>query len=382
MLGKGYIHVDAPQVVATRRGTAFLGDNALAAAPTDTGFVAVAGWPRGANMVAGFLVQPGGEVAPIPPPPGVRAFIGVRAASHDGIAHVFWAGSADTSSMQFQHVNALWYAQFDGARWTAPERVFADTTLTLWAHQATSVIIEAGRAHLTAPLSTRLFGDDVLHVVRDRQGRGTVTRLGFEALYTQLARYSNDVLILATIIGAGPDRARVLVRRSADGGSSWSPPSVVYRSGLGTAYDPRLAVTPDGLLYAAWIVEAKDRPHRAESVYVARSDDQGVTWTSLPVLTAAPKVRDLFAVPDRRGVVHISLHSDENDGIVVGASLEGGQWRHRYTRGPTPFAAILQTVTPDSLDLVWHEWHVAGPERIPTMMVSRRTTCPDISPER
>lgn len=380
-LGNGYVHVEAPQIVATRTGTAFLGDNAVAAEPTDSGFVPVAGWPRGAGMLAGFLVRPNGDVVALPSPPRVRAFIGVRAASHAGVAHVFWAGSADTSAHQWQHLNALWYARFDGDRWTEPEMVLADTTV-LWASQSTSVVIADGRAHLTAPLNEGILGGNVLHVVRDAHGRGTAKRLGFQALYTHLAAYSDGTLVLATISGARPDRAQVLIRRSTDGGRSWDAPTVVYRSGLGTAYDPRLVVTPDGSLYAAWIVEAPGVPGRAASIHASVSTDRGTTWRGLAAATAAPEVRDLWAVADGQGTVHIVFHSGENDGVAVGMSLLDDHWGSRFTRGPTPFAATMYALTPDSLYLAWHEWREGGPERIPSMMVSRRTLCPDISPER
>jgi hypothetical protein len=237
MIGTGYVMVDAPQVVATPEGTAFLGDNALAAEPTDSGFLPVVGWPRGAGMLAGIMIRPDGDVVPIPAPPGVRAFIAVRAVSDAGVAHVFWGGSADTSSLQFQHVNALWYAQFDGRRWTQPERIFADTSIQHWFPQPTAIVVAEGRAHVMTPLAGRMLGEDVLHVVRDAQGQGSVRRLGFAATYTSLAAYPDGVLVLATIRGKRPDRARVLMERSTDGGRSWSPPVEVYRSGLGTAYD-------------------------------------------------------------------------------------------------------------------------------------------------
>lgn len=381
MFGKGHIHIEAPQIVATRQGTAYLGDNAYAIAPTDSGFALLAGQPRGAAMLGGFLVRPDGAVVPIPGPPGVRAFIGVRATAHAGVAHVFWAGSADTSSAQWRHVNSLWYAQFDGERWTQPELILADTAL-IWMHQLTGVAFADGRAHLTTPVEGSTLVGDVLHVVRAAGGPGSATRLGFGALYTSLAAAPDGTLWLATIDGDRHDRARVLVRRSPDGGRSWSEPALVYRSGMGTAYDPRLAVTRDGSLYAAWIVEAATSPGRAESIYVAFSADKGSTWRPLPALLGVPDVRDLWAIADASGRLHLSFHSGERDGRVVGAMLEGLQWGSRFTFGPTPFAAILSAPDTEAIHLTWYEWQAIGPDRIPRIMVSRRRFCRDIPPER
>lgn len=381
MFGKGSIYIDVPQIVATRRGTAYLGDNAYAIATTDSGFAPLAGRPRGAGMLSGFLVRPDGAVVPIPGPPGVRAFIGVRAASHAGVAHVFWAGSADTSSSQWQHINSLWYAQFDGERWTRPELVLEDTAL-LWRHQYTGVAVADGRVHLTTLVEGSTLVPDVLHVVRSMRGRSSARRVEFGGLYTSLAAAPDGTLFLTTIDGDRHDRARVLVRRSTDGGRSWSEPAVVYRSGMGTAYDPRLAVTRDGSLYSAWIVERPNASGRAESIYVAVSSDQGATWRSLPALFAEPEVRDLWAVADGGDRLHVSFHSDERDGLVVGAMLEGQQWGDRATFGPTPFAAILSAPDSDAVQLTWYEWQASGPDRIPRIMVSRRMSCRDIPPER
>jgi hypothetical protein len=87
-------------------------------------------------------------------------------------------------------------------------------------------------------------------------------------------------------------------------------------------------------------------------------------------------------VPDGQGAVHLSFHHDGNGGQVTGVRFERAQWEGRVTFGPTPFAANLYAVTPDSLVMAWPEWRTAGPERIPAMMVSRWTSCRDIPPER
>lgn len=377
MIGPGYVHIDTPQIVATRAGVALFGDNAFAAKPTDSGFVAVAGWPRGAGMIAGVLLGRSGDVVPIPIPPGVRAFIGVRAASDGAVAHVFWAGSADTSSMQFLHVNSLWYARFDGVRWTTPELVLADSTFS-WTLQRTAIAVAGGRAHVATQIRRRAsLLEDLLHVMRATNGPGFVTRPGFQAMYADLAAAPDGRLWLATITGGEGDRTRVVVRRGNRGGEpAWGDSVVLYRHARTAAYDPRIVVTPNGTLYVAWIVEPPGRVSGgADRIEVAVSTDHGATWRRLPPITAEPTVRDVHASADGPGGVQLTFHTDSAEGLVVVTRGDGAGWGPRTTFGPTWFAAVLAAPTSDTLYLAWLEWRDGGPERMPGLMLSRRRSC-------
>lgn len=374
-IGSAYVNIETPQIVHTHAGIALFGDNAFAVTPTDSGFMPVVGRPRSEHMIAGMLLRPDGATVPIPAPAGIRSFIDVRAAGEGGIAHVLWGSSADTSSMQFRHVNALWYARFDGTAWTRPELVLADSTL-LWRHQLNSFVVADGRAHLTVLREDGPGIPEVLHVVRGPTGPSSVRRTGFRALYTDLIVDPRGPLWLATIASDRSDRAKVLIRRSDDGGQSWDKPVDLYRSGLGTAYDAKIIATPSGRLYAAWIVEPRsDVTGRADRILLATSNDRGTNWHPLPMITAVPDVRDLRLLPEGRDAAQIAFHTDEADGQVVWTRIDSAQSNPRVAFGPTWFAANLAAPTPDTLYLAWPEWRVAGPERIPALMLSRRRSC-------
>ena len=381
MVSNGYLHVSAPQIVAVHGGVALLGDNAVALAPTDAGFIPIAGWPRGDDMLAGFLFTAHGDVTPIPGPPGVRAFIEVKAAAANGLAHVFWGGSADTSASQSQHVNSLWYARYDGRHWTRPELILDDTTL-LWAQQLTSIAVTGRRAHVTALIDGDSLSPDVLHVVRDATGKGRLARLGFQAMYTDLQIDRAGSLWLTTIAGDRTNRAKVLVRRSTDDGHTWTEPIVVYRSGRGTAYDPRLAITRNGSMHVAWIIAQptndagfSTRSGDADRIGLAASRDGGLRWDRLPDIAEVPDLRDLWVVPDGAASLQLTFHTDDAGGQVVALGLHGDEPGIRSRFGPTWFAASLAAASPDSLHLAWHEWRSSGTERIPTLTLSRRRAC-------
>ncbi|HHS97966.1 MAG TPA: hypothetical protein ENK08_08745 [Chloroflexi bacterium] len=83
---------------------------------------------------------------------------------------------------------------------------------------------------------------------------------------------------------------------------AWRPPQRLSLGGNSSA--PDIVVTPDGVLFAAWV----ERPTGQYVIYLARSDDGGATWpTVVPVVSVAdPAVLGtprLAAGTD--GVVHL-----------------------------------------------------------------------------
>lgn len=379
-LGAGHVHVELPQIVATRGGTVLLGDNAVAVAATDGGFVPVAGRPRGAGKLAGFRLGPGDEVAPLPAPPGVGAMIHVHAIGLDGVAHVFWGGSDDTSSMQFQQINALWYARFDGVSWTPPELVVREP-LPLLVTASTALIRAGDRVHLMIP-SPPPESRGVLHVVRDREGRGETRRHDLTAGYVALAAEGAENLVLATVTPTPGARTHLAVRRSTDGGRTWGDALVLFAERPVTVYDPQLLRAATGL-YATWIPSIGSGPWQTETVLVARSRDGGRSWTRLPPVGAGPAVRDPRLARGPDGALHLAIHAnDASGGAVIVTELRDSTWGPRVIFGPTPFAAVLATPVPDSQYLAWTEWLHAGPERVPALLVSRRALCPGTAAPR
>lgn len=79
------------------------------------------------------------------------------------------------------------------------------------------------------------------------------------------------------------DIREIVVSRSADGGTGFTPPSVVGNDGWEIAgcphRGPALAVSGDGVLHVAWYTEGKDM---SPSVYTARSSD-GVIFSKAPL---------------------------------------------------------------------------------------------------
>lgn len=367
----GYVHVETPQMVETRGGLVFFGDNALILATRDTGFVRIAGWPRGPGMLAGVIRRPNGQFEPVSLPHHLRAFIAVRAISDNhGNAHVFWGESPDTNEGQFQHVRSIWHAIYDGDTWNGLEQVVEDTTLS-WNVVATSVASVGADVHLVIPWQSK----DILHAYRRGQGPWTF-RHAPGSSYTSLAVGPDNDLFLAYRSGDLRDRTFIAVTRSSDGGGTWSEPSIAYRSGAGQASAFRL-IPIGARLYLVWENAAPPAPAApeeglllrlqwADSLHAAVSVDAGQTWRRLASLPTPGGAGGLVAAPGPDGAVHVAFNLGLGEaGRMSVASLHGDQWSSRTDLNPAPFWPALAGPLSGRLYLAWDDWRSAGPYRAP-----------------
>jgi len=181
----GLVHVETPQIVQTRGGLVFFGDNAVVLTVTDSGFGRIAGWPRGPGMLAGVIRRPDGRIEPVPLPHYLRSFVAVRAVGDlRGNAHVFWGESPDTTIDQSEHLRGVWYARFDGTKWSQPERVFEDSSMR-WYVVFNSIAAVGNDVHLVVTAG-HLPDNYVIHVRRTAGGRRHLT-----AALSHRARHSD-----------------------------------------------------------------------------------------------------------------------------------------------------------------------------------------------
>jgi hypothetical protein len=374
MMGQnGLIFVEWPQVVRTRAGTVFFGDNAMVLTVTDSGFGRIAGWPRGPGMLAGMIQRANGQFEPVSLPYSMRSFVAVRAIGDgSGKAHVFWGDSRDTTSNQSDHLLGLKYAAFDGSAWSEPAFVLRDTAMT-WYPVYSSIASRGGDLHLVMPGYSHK--PDLIHLLRKASGEVIARRYAVAARYTSLATASDGALVLGYVHdGDRTNRSAISVMRSLDGGTTWSEPVGIHRSGYGAAYAIRLVETSTGL-YAIWeasppVTPLPDRVTGLDwdlhdSVQAAVSRDHGRTWTRLPGLPTPNGAAGLVAVRGPDDAVHIAYQAGPRDTAVIAtASLRNDEWTTPESRGRGPFWPTLSPIG-DSLLLTWEDWQFAGPERAP-----------------
>jgi hypothetical protein len=371
----GLVYVEWPQIVTTRAGTVFFGDNAMVLTVTDSGFGRIAGWPRGPGMLAGMIRRADGRFEPVSLPHHLRSFVGVRAAGdRAGTAHVFWGDSPDTTVNQSDHLDGLSYANFDGNHWSEPVLALRDRLLR-WDPVYTSIVALGDDIHLVAPGESH-YKHDVIHLQRTADGHFIRRRYPFPASYTALAQANDGALVMAYGHGGSKtDRTAISVVRSLDGGATWSEPVVIYRSADAGAYAVRLIATATGL-YAIWegSPPIDPRTNRAvgssmelhDSVQAAVSRDHGRTWERIPGLSTPAGAVGLAAARGPDDAVHVAYQSGWHDPapIIATAALRHDRWTVPVSHGPGPFWPTFVAVG-DSLVLTWDDWRSAGPERAP-----------------
>lgn len=120
------------------------------------------------------------------------------------------------------------------------------------------------------------------------------------------------------------------ITRSTDGGKTWSPRARVDMGEACPCCRTSLATGPDGTLYMAW---RHIYPGSIRDIVVARSNDQGATWSEPARVheddwkfDACPHAGPAIAT-DKRGTLHVTWWTGKegNAGVFYAQSADGGK---------------------------------------------------------
>ncbi|MGW2310051.1 sialidase family protein [Actinomadura luteofluorescens] len=149
----------------------------------------------------------------------------------------------------------------------------------------------------------------------------------------------------------------ILVSRSGDGGRHWGDPVTLQRDDDPRFFNDRPAITADpyrpGTVYAVWDrVDTQANGDWVQPVYLAKSTDDGRTWTTKKVydFPANSGVIGTELVPMADGTLLIGMHHETNTTAAtqVVRSTDGGDtWSAPTLNVAAPFAVGTKIPDPD-----------------------------------
>ena len=236
--------------------------------------------------------------------------------------------------------------------------------------------------------------DTVLLLSRANSRWTTDERVVARVAYSGLAAFGDSSLLVSYVTAAFPDDGGTLfVKRSSDGGQSWSDTLRVSPPGDGLVYDPRLVMAGDTLVYLVWRQLGHDGSRNVARI--ATSRDSGLTWLPLTALDLGGDARSLDAAADGQGrlhvvagvvlpesapyhvMVHASWQGDSLTSIAsiipssavastpsISSLLDGGvllTWgAMARTNGEVVRWQDFSSIESDSNDIAWATFHVIG----------------------
>lgn len=337
------------------------------------------------EIAMGAISNGHGEWDWVSEPPHARSMPWYPKAVADsaGVAHVVWASSDTIEESMPPTVPSIWYARFDGRRWSEPVHL-AGGHRYYWTSANVSQLLLVGRT-LHFAVSTQGEG---ISYFRGSGDRWTVSLVGIPSTYISypsLAVMPSGRVVLI-MQGGSPKvtngiSSSVYATRSDDGGATWSPAQLVSSAESEMAFDFELVLNPAGTLHALWFQQTDPlgspvaRPNVGNSpgrVHIAESRDGGVTWRVLPASPLLANADGLQVLQTGDGSIVAALADRVAEQILV--TRWNGRWLPfaRIGAAPDPLHPALGWGDAQRLILTWgsrrtHDWY--------TTFITELTSC-------
>jgi hypothetical protein len=202
-----------------------------------------------------------------------------------GTVHLFWG---ESSSERNSVPNTLFYSTWDGSAWSQPHDVLISPEgLTAKAGLPSAVAGQDGRINLAwlgGFSGTVYFSSaraDEAFGARGWRKPVPVSPRSVVADEPRLAQEPGGRLHLVYSVPLGNEQG-IYHASSDDGGETWAAPLMVPGSRQGEGkilLDPRVAVSPDGTIHAAWAWANTPEVIPPLGVMYSRSEDNGKSWS-------------------------------------------------------------------------------------------------------
>lgn len=317
------VYVERPRILG---GTFLLGDTIVAWTPGLEKRAAAAA----PSFLARLTRSPVVEMLPAPVPPGwvgtgPQRFITFGTMDPQTKEVVVLAASPDASG-------ALWQWEHLPAGWKTPTRVGIVEGL-VWSTIDPSVV-SAQKTFALIPRKTRASVGVLAVSARSRENSVwsrpavAVTRVTAHSTLVATAGRSLVLAFLSTSPRDGEaDRNSVFAVASDTSGLHWGSPTLLWRSGTGSASAPIALADIGGTASVIWL-QTRPGAMVPDSLRLQRSGDGGRTWVAGPSLGRDRGYSAVTAVVDATGDIHVVLSLAGDDGGYWHAtfSSSSGEW--------------------------------------------------------
>jgi hypothetical protein len=311
------VHIDRPIGVARQGRELLLIGLQVLAIPTDS----TSRIPDPATLLGGFVGSRGvTRLVERPPFLGATASIWLLP-SPKGYSLV-WGVPRDSSRPSDDIVTSVWSAEFDGTRWSAPERAMAARRITWWPGTA-SVISDGSRILVAAP-AVDSSGAGILTALRSTNGWSTrriPIRSGLTPRGVALLNGRSGPLLFYDDQVSKVGEARALyVRRSAPASLGWGDERMVHQFSPGGMNWPHAVRTSDQAVHVIFAFTREDQA--GESVVRLSSADLR-QWRAQELPLNA-RMHALAVESDAESILHIVMQTGLSDGLTWTRSSSAG----------------------------------------------------------
>lgn len=233
---------------------------------------------------------------------------------------------------------SIWTASYEHGAWSDP--VILHTGSVVWGSSSTNDGI-AARGRTLAVSSAWMF--EIIYVRFDgiRWQTRRIPNPNAPGVTSVALADGVDYVAYLGATNPTPDRNSVLLVRSFDSGTTWSPPILVSKSGLNAAFELRARVTSRGILHLIWIQTLQDG---GRTLRHASSSDSGATWDT-PVDLALPELAvNLRVVTDACDrLVGVFEHHEDAESNHVDIAIWDQKWvlhEHLFSKRDAADAAL------------------------------------------
>lgn len=308
------VYVESPQVVQEGDSAVLIGAPTWAFDSAGTPILIPSGDTVSVNFAGVRVAMPqiGTSVqvtSLIGLPEGVWSMSTPRVArSPDGAVHALFRVE-DLPGSRHASYDTAWTASLRGRVWTRPRQVLGDELGARWNGITVSTASTLGMvSHVATSVSVARRRSLALLAANDSGWTARFVRFPYH-LYPDLLPSGTPSDLLVSYVDAG-ERSGIntlFVRRSTDGGSSWTEPTQVSADTSGEVHYPRTVVLDQHTLGVIWLEDVRGPRHHLH-LWLATSTDGGTTWqgrASAELAMTWPPY--LHVAPDGRGGLHVFL---------------------------------------------------------------------------